>query len=107
MSAMSISSPHGSRRLAAASGLLLGVVATAAVVVGVHALRDPNGIRFGAPWPLAAEMVAAVVAASLGLRLREQRRRTRAGLFAFEVGAAAVALLMLGAVAFALGFNQL
>jgi NO-binding membrane sensor protein with MHYT domain len=103
---MSISSPHGSRRLAAVSGLLLGLVVTAAVVVGVYALRNPNGIQFGAPWPLAAELVAAVVAAALTLGLLAQRRRTRPGLFAFEVGAALVALLMLGAVAFALSFNQ-
>jgi hypothetical protein len=107
MHAMSAASQHGSRRLAAASGVLLAVVITAAVAVGVYAVRDPNGIQFGAPWPLVSEVVAAAVAVGLALSVQAQRRRMRPGLFAFEVGAALLALVILGAVAFVLSFNQL
>jgi hypothetical protein len=106
MCAMSAVAPKRSQWLAAVSGLLLGLVVAAGVLVGVYALRDPNNVQFGAPWPLAAELVAAVVAGSLAVGVHEQRRRTRPGLFAFEIVAALVALLMLGAVAFALSFNQ-
>jgi NO-binding membrane sensor protein with MHYT domain len=103
---MSIRSTDGSGGLASASGLLLGLVVAGAVVVGVYALRNPNHAQFGAPWPLASELVAAVVAASLALAVQAQRRRARAGLFALEAGAAVVALVLLGAVAFVLSFNQ-
>jgi NO-binding membrane sensor protein with MHYT domain len=104
---MSIAPPHGPRRLAIASGLLLALVVAAAVAVGVDAVSDPNGIQFGAPWPLLSELVAVAVAACLALGVQAQQRRMRPGLFAFDVGAALVGLLMLGAVAFVLSFNQL
>jgi NO-binding membrane sensor protein with MHYT domain len=104
---MSVSSPHGSRTLAAVSALLLSLVLSVAVIIGVYALRNPNHIEFGAPWPVVSELVAAGVAASLALGVRTQRRRMRLWLFAFDAGAALVALLMLGAVAFGLSFNQL
>ena len=98
---------HGSRTLAAVSALLLGLVAIAAVMVALYAIRNPNHIELGAPWPVASELVAAAVIASLAAGVREQRRRARFGLFAFGAGAALVALLMLAAVAFVLSFNQL
>jgi NO-binding membrane sensor protein with MHYT domain len=104
---MSTPSLNGSQRRAAVSALLLGLVVSAGVAVGGYALSNPNHTQFGAPWPLASELVAAVVAGSLALGIHEQRRRPRPRLFAFEIGAAIVALLMLGAVAFALSFNQL
>jgi NO-binding membrane sensor protein with MHYT domain len=106
ISAMSISSRQGSRELATVSALLLGLVVSVAVVVGAYALHNPNHIEF-APWPVVSELVAAGVAASLAFGVQAQRRRVRFGLFAFDVGAALVALLMLGAVAFVLSFNQL
>jgi len=77
------------------------------VIVGVYALRNPNHIQFGAPWPAVSELVAAAVAASLAFGVHEQRRHRRIDLFAFGAAAAAVVLLMLGAVAFVLSFNQL
>jgi NO-binding membrane sensor protein with MHYT domain len=107
MSAMRVSSPHGSRMLAAVSALLLSLVVGVAVIVGVYALRNPNHIEFSAPWQVVSELVAAGVAASLALGVRKQRRRMRLWLFAFDAGAALVALLMLGAIAFALSLNQL
>jgi NO-binding membrane sensor protein with MHYT domain len=107
MCAMRTGSPEGSQRLAAVSALLLGLVVAAGVLVGVYALSDPKDVRFGAPWPLASELVAAVLAGTLALGIHEQRRRMRRDLFAFEIAAALVALVMLGAVAFALSFNQL
>jgi len=55
---------------------------------------------WSSPW-----LVAAAVAASLVFGVYEQRRHRRIDLFAFGAAAAAVALLMLGAVAFVLSFN--
>ena len=107
MSAMDVSSSRGSRGLAVASSLLLGLVVVVAVVVGAYALRNPNHIEFGVPWPAVSELVAAAVAASLAFGVREQRRHMRIDLFAFGAAAAIVALLMLGAVAFVLSFNRL
>jgi NO-binding membrane sensor protein with MHYT domain len=107
MRAMRTSSRQGSRTLATASAVLLGVVVSVAVVVGAYALHNPNQIEFGAPWPVVSELVAAGVAASLAFGVQAQRRRVRLGLFAVDAGAALVALLMLGAVAFTLSFNQL
>lgn len=107
MRAMRTVHPEGSRSLTAASCLLFGLVVTAAVAVAADAVRNPNHIQFGAPWPVAAELVAVVVAASLALGASAQRRQRRVGLFALEVGAALVALLLLGGVAFVLSFNQL
>jgi hypothetical protein len=96
----------GSRTLVAASGLLLCFVAGVAVGVGVYAIRNPNGIEFGAPWPVVSEMFAVAAAATLGLSVRVQRRQSNRALFALGCGGAIVALLMLGLVAFALSFNQ-
>jgi hypothetical protein len=81
MGAMRVSSPHGSRMLAAVSALLLSLVVGVAVIVGVCALRNPNHIEFGAPWPVVSELVAAGVAASLALGVRKQRRRMHLWLF--------------------------
>jgi riboflavin transporter FmnP len=98
--------PTGSRTLVTASGLLLGIVAGVAMAVGVYAIRNPNGIEFGAPWPVASEVFALVAVATLGLSVRAQRSQSNRALFAFGCGAAIVALLMLGLVAFVLSFNQ-
>jgi hypothetical protein len=86
--------------------VLLGLVVTAAVLVGLYAIGNPNHIDFG-PWPVVSEMVAAGAAAALAFGVQAQRQRMRLGLFAFDAGAALVALLMLAAVAFVLSFNQL
>jgi hypothetical protein len=104
---MSAASSECSHRLAAVSALMLGLVVAAAVIVGAYALHNPNHVRFAAPWPLVSGLVAAAVAATLALGVHAQRRRARPGLFAVEAGAAVLALVMLGAVAFALSFNQL
>jgi hypothetical protein len=96
----------GSRTLVTASGLLLCVVAGVAVAVGVYAIRNPNGIESGAPWPAASEVFAIVAVATLVLSVRVQRSQSNRTLFAFGCGAAIVALLMLGFVAFVLSFNQ-
>ena len=101
------SAPTGSRTLVAASGLLLCFVAGVAVAVGVYAIRNPNGIEFGAPWPVVSEMFAVVAAATLGFSVRAQRSESNRALFALGCGAAFVALLMLGLVALVLSFNQL
>ncbi len=98
--------PTGSRALVAASGLLLCLVAGVAVAVGVYAIRNPNGIEFGA-WPFVSEMVAVAAAAILGLSVRAQRIESNRALFALGCGAALVALLLLGLVALVLSFNQL
>jgi hypothetical protein len=92
--------------LVAASELLLCVVVAVAVAVGVYAIRNPNGIEFG-PWPIASEVVAVVAALALGLGARAQAHQPNQALAAFGFGAAMVALLMLGMVAFVLSFNQL
>ena len=97
----------GSRSLALATGCVLVVVILGGVLVGAYAIRNPNGIGFGAPWPVAAEVAAAAAALALGHGMRAQRLRPSRGLFAFDVGAALVALALLGAVALALSFNQL
>jgi hypothetical protein len=99
--------PAGSRTLVAASGLLLCLVAGVAVAVGVYGFRNPNGIEFGAPWPVVSETFAVVAAATLGLSVRAQRSQSNRALFALGCGTAIVALLMLGLVAFVLSFNQL
>jgi hypothetical protein len=104
--ARSASTPAGSRRLAASSGLLLWMVVGAAVAVAVYAIRNPNGIDFG-PWPVASEVVAVVAALTLGLGVRGQRHHANRALAAFGLGAAVVALVMLAMVAFVLSFNQL
>jgi hypothetical protein len=96
----------GSRTLVAASSLLLCFVAGVAVTVGAYAIRNPNGIEFGAPWPVASEMFAVVAAATLGLSVRAQRSQSNRPLFALGCGTAIVALLMLGFVAFVLSFNR-
>ena len=92
--------------LAAASGLLLCLVVGVAVAVAIYAIRNPNGIDFE-PWPMASEVVAVVAALTLGLGVRGQRHQANRALAAFGFGAAMVALVMLGMVAFALSFNQL
>jgi hypothetical protein len=51
--------------------------------------------------------VAGAAAAFLALGVRAQRRNVRVGLFAFDLGAGLVALLVLGWVALVLSFNQL
>ena len=89
-----------------ASGLLLCLVIGVAVAVGVYAIRNPNGIEFG-PWPMASEVVAVVAALTLGLGIRAQKHQLNRALAAFGFGAAMVAFLMLGMVAFVLSFNQL
>ena len=96
----------GSGTLQAASGLLLGIVVGVAVAVAVYAIRNPNGIEFG-PWPMASEVVAVVAAVTLGLGVRAQGRQPNRIMAAVGFGAAMVALLMLGMVAFVLSFNQL
>jgi hypothetical protein len=58
-------------------------------------------------WPLAAELVAVAAGIALGHGIHTQRRRTSQALFAFDAGAALVALLLLAAVALVLSFNQL
>lgn len=102
----SASAPTGSRMLAAASGLLLCMVVGVAVAVGVYAIQNPNGIDFG-PWPMASEVVAVVAALTLALGGSGQRHQANRALAAIGFGAAMVALLMLGMVAFVLSFNQL
>jgi hypothetical protein len=97
----------GSRTLVVASGLLLCFVAGVAVGVGVYAIRNPNGIEFGTPWPVVSEMLAVVAATTLGMSVQAQRTQSNRALFALGCGAAIVALLMLGLVAFVLSFNQL
>ena len=101
-----ISIPPDSRALAAASGLLLWLVAGVAVSVGAYAIRNPNGIEFGAPWPAVSEMFAVAATATLGLSVRTQRSQSNRALFGLGCGAVIVALVMLGFVAFALSFNQ-
>ena len=96
----------GSRMLAAASGLLLCMVVGVAVTVAVYAIRNPNGIDFG-PWPMASEVVAVVAALTLGLGVRGQRHQANRAVAAVGFGAAMIALVMLGMVAFVLSFNQL
>ena len=68
--------------------------------------RNPNGIEFG-PWPMASEVVAVVAAVTLSLGVRAQGRQPNRITAAVGFGAAMVALLMLGMVAFVLSFNQL
>ena len=101
------SPPMGSRTLIAGSGFLLCLVVAAAAAVGVYAIRNPNGIQFGATWPVMAEMFAAVAAVTLGVSVWAQRSRSNRALFALACAAAIVALLMLGLVAFVLSFHQL
>lgn len=92
--------------LVAASELLLCMIVAVGVAVGVYAIRNPNGIEFG-PWPVVSEVVAVVAAVTLGLGARAQRHQPNRALAAFGFGAALVALVMLGMVAFVLSFNQL
>ena len=87
--------------------MLLGLVVSVAVIVGVYAIRNPNGIQFGAPLPALSELVAVGVAAALAVGVQSQRRRGRPALLVADAVAAAVALLLLGFVAFVLSFNQL
>ena len=84
----------------------MGVVIATALIVGVYIIRNPNGIRFEA-WPLMSETAAAAAAVLLGLSVRRQRQRRDRGFFALSAGMAALALLLLGAVAFVLSFNQI
>jgi NO-binding membrane sensor protein with MHYT domain len=104
---MTIPHPRGSRTLAAGTALLLGLVVSVAFIVGVYAIRNPNRIQFGGPLPALSELVAGGVAVALAVGVRSQRRRGRPALFVADAGAAAVALLLLGFVAFVLSFNQL
>jgi hypothetical protein len=106
MSGRTQASP-GSRGLALASGCGLFVVVLAGILVGAYAIRNPNGIQLGAAWPLAAVIAAGAAAIALGHGVNAQRLRPNRALFAFDVGAAVVALLLLGTVAFVLSFNQL
>ena len=105
MKAMGMASSRGSRALVLATAALLALVASAALVVGIYAIRNPNHIEF-APWPVVAELVAVDVIASLALGVQAQRRRTRRSLFAVEASAALVSLLMLAGVAYVLRFTN-
>lgn len=96
----------GSRSLGVASGCLLLVVILAGVLVGAYAVHNPNHIQMGA-WPPVAELVAVATGFALGYGVHAQQRHADWTLFTFGVGAAAVSLFLLGAVAFVLSFNQL
>ena len=98
--------PPGSRFLAIASGCVLLVVILAGVLVGAYAVHNPNHIQIGA-WAPFAELVAVATGVGLGYGVHAQQRRADWTLFTFGVGAAAVSLFLLGAVAFVLSFNQL
>lgn len=86
--------------------MLLCLVVAAALLVGVYANRNPNGIQFGAPWPAASEMFAAVTAATLAFSVWAQRRESSLALFALGCGLALIALLMLGFVALGLSIKE-
>ncbi len=86
--------------------MLFCLVVGVALAVGVYAIRDPNGMNLGLPWPAVSELIAAAAAVLLGLGIRAQRREVRRALFVAGLGAGAVALMMLGTVALLLSFNQ-
>jgi hypothetical protein len=90
-----------------ASELVLVLLALTAVGVGAYAVANPNGVQFGAPWPVGAEALAViagvVVAGGLGARRRD---RGTAQLVA-GWGLAVAALVLLTLLAVALSFSQL
>ena len=88
------------------ASLALGVLAITAAAVGVHAVRNPNGIQMGAA-PAGSEAVAALAAGVLAVGLAANRRRSEGGLIAAGMMLAGVAIALLGYVAFVLSFNQL
>jgi hypothetical protein len=99
-------SSGGSRRLVVASECVFCAVVAAGVVVGAYAIVNPNGIQFGAPWPVVSEIVAAVAAIILGFGIGTQRRGADRAVLALGIAVATIALVMLGFVALALSFNQ-
>lgn len=94
------------RRADAAARVLLGVLVVAAVGVGIGAVVNPNGIRFGAPWPVAAEVLAAIAGLVLASGISARRRSMANALFLTGALLAVTALLLLAGVAFTLSFNQ-
>ena len=85
---------------------MLCAVVSAGVAVGVYAIVNPNAIRFGGPWPVASEIVAAAAAIILGFGIRSQRRGAGRAVVALGIAVAIIALVLLAYVAFALSFNQ-
>ena len=99
-------SPAGSRWLVVVSECVFCAVVAAGAIVGAYAIVNPNAIQFGAPWPVASEILAAVAAIILGLGIGAQRRGAGRAVLALGIAVATIALVMLGFVAFALSFNQ-
>jgi peptidoglycan/LPS O-acetylase OafA/YrhL len=94
------------RWLLVASGWMFWALIAAGVAVGAYAIANPNGIHFGAPWPVISEMTAALAALILGLGVRARERRGDPAVLALGIAVACVALLMLAFVAFGLSFNE-
>lgn len=42
--------------------MLFCLVVGVALAVGVYAIRDPNGMNLGLPWPAVSELIAAAAA---------------------------------------------
>jgi hypothetical protein len=81
-------------------------VIMAGVFVGAYAIVNPNGIQFGAPWPVVSEVVAAIGATILGYSIRTYRRGGERPVLVVGIAVATIALILLGSVAFALMLNQ-
>ncbi len=71
----------------------------------MYAIANPNGINFGAPWPVGSEMIAAGAAIVLGLGIRTRRRADQA-MLGVGIAVALIALVLLALVAFVLSFNS-
>ena len=89
-----------------ASALLMCLVLVVAIVVGDYAARNPNHIIFG-QWPVLSEVTAAIAVIILALAVRANRRSTNIAAFVLGAGAATLALLLLGMVAWVYSINQL
>ena len=98
-------SPGVPRWLVVAAECAFFAVIAAGVIVGVYAIANPNGINFGAPWPVGSEMIAAGAAIILGLGIRTRRRADQA-MLGVGIAVALIALVLLALVAFVLSFNS-
>lgn len=97
--------PRALRPRALVASLLMCLVIGVAVVVGLYAMGNPNGVRFSAPWPVLAEVLAAAAVITLGFVGHARPGRGGWALFAAGVVLAILAVAALGWVGFALSVN--
>jgi hypothetical protein len=94
------------RRVILTAEGLIGVLVAAAAMVGIYDIANPNGIQFGSPLPVTAELASLVAAGITTLGVWFARDRREWAPLVVGVVLCVLALMLLGFVAFALSFNQ-